>query len=80
MRSSDRENQARRLNKKCIRNESEHENKVHLTTAKYNNMNSTHILYFLRHLIFRVLGYMGSEVKEGMNGSGVGLAWSCKQC
>ncbi len=47
-----------------------------MTTAKYHNMNLTHIPHFLHYLIFMAFGYMGSVVKGGINGVGVGLAGS----
>ncbi len=43
-------------------------------------MNSTHIHHFLRHLIFRALGYMANVVKGEVNGVWVGFARSYAQC
>jgi len=54
-----------------------HENKVYLTTAKYNNMNRTQPHHFLHQLICNTLCCKANVVKGEINGSGVGLAWSC---
>jgi len=43
-------------------------------------MNSTHIHHFLRHLIFKALGYMANVVKGEINGEGEGLAGSYAKC
>ncbi len=59
-----------------MRNESEHENKVHLTTAKYNNMNSTQHYHYLHYLICNTLRFATNVVKGEINGVGVRLARS----
>ncbi len=53
-----------------------HENKVYLTTAKYNNMNRTQPHHFLHQLIGNTLRSKANVVKGEINGIWVGLALS----
>ncbi len=56
-----------------------HENKVYLTTAKYNNMNRTQPHPFLHHLICNALRWRANLINGEINGIGVGVAWSYAQ-
>jgi len=60
-----------------MRNESEYQNRVYLTTAKYNNMNSTQHYHYLHYLICNTLRFATNVVKVEINVVGVRLARSC---
>jgi len=60
---------------KCTRKEIGHENKVYLTTAKYNNMNRTQPHHFLYQLIGNILRCKANVAKGELRGIRVGVAW-----